>query len=124
MPRTSMRPFTIAVPEHMLQDLRDRLARTRFPGPIAGGGWDYGTDLAYMRDLVTYWKERYDWRLAETALNRMPQFMATVEGVDLHFVYVKARDSRPLPLLFSHGWPGSFLGGPPDSRASDRPGGA
>jgi len=108
MPRTSPRPFRIAVPEHLLQDLRDRLGRTRFPGPIAGGGWDYGTDLAYMRDLVTYWKERYDWRFAETALNRMPQFMATVEGVDLHFVHVKARDSRPLPLLFSHGWPGSF----------------
>ena len=108
MPRTSPRPFRIAVPEHLLQDLRDRLGRTHFPGPIAGGGWDYGTDLAYMRDLVTYWQERYDWRFAETALNRMPQFMATVEGVDLHFVHVKARDSRPLPLLFSHGWPGSF----------------
>jgi len=108
MPSTSPRPFTIAVPEHVLQDLRERLGRTRFPGPIADSGWDYGTDLGYIRDLVRYWTDRYDWRLAETALNQMPQFMATVEGVHLHFVHVKARGPRPLPLLFSHGWPGSF----------------
>ena len=74
---TSPRPFAIAVPEHVLDDMRERLRRTRFPGPLAGGGWDYGTNLDYMRDLVRYWREHYDWRLAETALNRMPQFMAT-----------------------------------------------
>jgi len=91
MPSTSPRPFTIAVPEHVLQDLRERLGRTRFPGPIVGGDWDYGTDLAYMRDVVSYWKECYDWRYAETALNRLPQFMANVEGVDLHFVHAKAK---------------------------------
>jgi len=108
MPSTSPRPFTIAVPEHVLDDLRERLRRTRFPGPIAGGGWDYGTDLGYMRDLVKYWTDHYDWRLAETALNGMAQFLATVDGLDLHFVHVKGKGPRPLPLLFSHGWPGSF----------------
>ena len=108
MPRTSPRPFAIAVPEDVLDDLHERLRRTRFPGQVAGAGWDYGTDLGYMRDLVTYWTDVYDWRAAELALNRMPQFMATVEGLDIHLVHVKGEGPRPLPLLFSHGWPGSF----------------
>ncbi len=74
-------PFRIHVPDATLTDLRERLARTRFPDEIAGGGWTYGTNLSYLRDLVAYWRDRFDWRAAEARLNALPQFRADVDGV-------------------------------------------
>lgn len=103
-----VRPFRIAVPDEALDDLRERLARTRLPGEVEDGGWGYGTDLAYLRELVEHWRERYDWRAAEAALNRLPQFTAEVGGTELHFVHARGRGPAPMPLLFIHGWPGSF----------------
>ena len=105
----SVRSFRIEVADAVLDDLRERLRRTRFPGEVAGSGWTYGTNLAYLRELVQYWLERYDWRAAEAALNELPQFLATVDGQELHFVHVRGKGTAPLPLLISHGWPGSFV---------------
>ncbi|HZP40844.1 MAG TPA: epoxide hydrolase [Candidatus Binatia bacterium] len=100
-------PFRIAVPDAVLADLRERLARTRFPDEIPGAGWTQGTDLAYLRELVAYWRERYDWRRAEAALNAVPQFRAHVGGLGIHFLHVRGRGPKPFPLVVTHGWPGS-----------------
>jgi microsomal epoxide hydrolase len=102
-------PFRINVPDAVLNDLKDRLARTRFPDQINGAGWEYGTELTYLKDLVTYWRTKYDWRAQERRLNQLPQFKTTIDGVDIHFVH--QRSSRPdaIPLVFVHGWPGSFF---------------
>jgi pimeloyl-ACP methyl ester carboxylesterase len=108
MTTTSVRPFRVEVPDSVLDDLRERLRRTRFPGEVRESDWDYGTNLAFLKGLVEHWLERYDWRAAEAALNAMPQFMANVRGQDLHFVHTRGKGPAPFPLLFSHGWPGSF----------------
>src|SRR5579885_3505562 len=103
-----LRPFTLSVSQEVLDDLHERLRRTRFPGEVPGSGWTYGTNLAYLRELVAYWIERYDWRRHEAALNAMPQFLTEVDGTTLHFVHTRGRGPQPLPLLICHGWPGSF----------------
>jgi len=99
-------PFTIAVPEATLDDLRRRLADTRWPDDDAG--WEYGTALVYMRDLVDYWQHRYDWRAEEEKLNRFAHFRADVDGVGIHFIHERGRGPDPTPLLLLHGWPDSF----------------
>src|SRR5438094_2167105 len=102
-----LEPFRIAVPQAVLADLRERLARTRFPDEIAGSGWTYGTDLAYLRELVTYWRTQFDWRAAEARLNRLPQFRARVGDLGIHFVHVRGVGPAAFPLVITHGWPGS-----------------
>ena len=101
------RPFTVAVPEATLTDLRDRLARARFPDEPPDAGWRYGSDLAYVKSLAAYWREQYDWRRWEGELNRFRHFTAPVAGIDLHFLHEEGRGPKPMPLLLSHGWPGS-----------------
>src|SRR3989454_5570673 len=100
-------PFTIAVPQAVLDDLRERLARTRFPDQPPGAPWAYGTDLGYLRELVSYWQTRYDWRKHEAELNGFRQFTAPVAGISVHFLHEEGRGPSPLPLILSHGWPGS-----------------
>ncbi len=100
-------PFRIAASDAALADLRERLARTRFPDEIPGSGWGYGSELAYMRELVAYWRERYDWRAAEARLNALPQFRAEVDGLGIHFIHVRGTGPKPYPLIITHGWPGS-----------------
>jgi microsomal epoxide hydrolase len=102
------RAFRIAVPDDVLQDLRERLARVRWPDEIPGSGWSYGTDLAYLRELVTYWRDRYDWRAHEARLNGFAQYTLPLAGIELHFIHEPGRGPRPLPLLLAHGWPGSI----------------
>jgi epoxide hydrolase len=106
--QAAVRPFTIEVSDAELEDLRERLRRTRWPGEIKDSGWTYGTNLEYMRELVRHWLDDYDWRAQEAALNRLPQFVATVDGIEIHFVHVRGVGPNPLPLIISHGWPGSF----------------
>jgi pimeloyl-ACP methyl ester carboxylesterase len=108
MSAAAPRPFSLRVPDDVLVDLRARLARVRWPDEVPGAGWGYGTDLGYMRELVDYWRERYDWRLHEARLNALPQFTVPIGDVDLHFVRVQGVGPAPLPLLLSHGWPGSI----------------
>ena len=100
-------PFRIDIPEATLTDLRDRLRRTRFPDQAPGAPWAFGADLAYVRELCAYWRDRYDWRKHEAVLNGFRQFTAPVAGIDLHFIHEQGRGPAPLPLLLSHGWPGS-----------------
>jgi microsomal epoxide hydrolase len=102
-----VRPFTIAVPDATLTDLRDRLARARFPDEPPGAGWSYGSDLAYVKALAAYWRDTYDWRRWEKALNGFRHFTAPVGGIQLHFIHEEGRGPTPMPLLLSHGWPGS-----------------
>jgi Epoxide hydrolase N terminus len=106
-PGAAPKPFTVRVPNELLIDLRDRLARIRWPDEIPGSGWPYGTDLACMKALVEYWCDHYDWRVHEAELNRFRQFTAPVAGIDLYFVHQPGVGPNPLPLLLSHGWPGS-----------------
>lgn len=87
-------PFRIAVPQATLDDLAERLARTRWPGALNGAGWEDGTSRAYLHELVAWWQTGFDWRAQEAAINRFPQFRATVDGVGLHFVHCGAR-GRP-----------------------------
>ncbi|MFA6954663.1 MAG: epoxide hydrolase family protein [Thermoanaerobaculia bacterium] len=104
----NVEPFKIAVPEEALADLRDRLARTRWPDEVDGAGWDYGANLAYMRELVDYWLERFDWRAEERWLNELPQFRTTIDGQLVHFVHARGVGPAPLPLVVTHGWPSCF----------------
>jgi pimeloyl-ACP methyl ester carboxylesterase len=104
----NLRPFKIHVPEARLQDLRGRLQNTRWPSGALGQDWDEGSDLAFVQRLTDHWLTAFDWREAEARLNRLPQFLATVEGADIHFVHQPGRGPSPLPLVITHGWPGSF----------------
>jgi pimeloyl-ACP methyl ester carboxylesterase len=101
-------PFKIQVPDAVLSDLRQRLARTRFPGEIAGSEWDYGTNLGYLKELVAYWRDTFDWRAAERRLNQFDQFTTNIDGLDIHFIHQRSKDPNALPLAVTHGWPGSI----------------
>ncbi|HEV8617661.1 MAG TPA: epoxide hydrolase [Methylomirabilota bacterium] len=101
--------FTIDTPQAALDDLRERLRRTRLPGQPRGAPWSYGSDLAYMNRLVRYWRDEYDWRAVEARLNRLPQFVARVGGQRIHLVHERGSGAHPLPLVITHGWPGSFI---------------
>ena len=102
-------PFHIDVPETVLTDLKERLDDTRWPDEIPGAGWDYGTNLGYIKGLVSYWRNDYDWRVHERMLNGFPQFKAEVDGLGIHFAHVKGKGPNPFPVIISHGWPGSFF---------------
>jgi epoxide hydrolase len=102
-------PYRINVPDSALKDLRERLARTRFPSEIDQSGWEYGTNLAYLKELVTYWRTTFNWREQERKLNQLPQFMTTIDGINIHFVHQRSRHTTATPLVMIHGWPGSFF---------------
>ena len=106
---TYLQEFSIHVPEEELTALRRRIGETRAPRPWEGSGWDYGTDSAYLADLLAYWPGPYDWRRREAELNRYPQFTCELDGVTLHFFHIPAARPGGLPLLLTHGWPDSFL---------------
>jgi pimeloyl-ACP methyl ester carboxylesterase len=103
------RLYTLRVPDDTLVDVRERLQRVRWPDEAPDAGWSHGTSLAYMKELVAYWRERYDWRVHEARLNRWRQFTVPIGGIDLHFVHEPGVGPAPLPLLLSHGWPGSIV---------------
>jgi pimeloyl-ACP methyl ester carboxylesterase len=107
MTSTAIRPFRLDVPQAELDDLQDRLARTRWPDDYEGVGWDYGTDLATMKELATYWRDGYDWRRQEAYLNSFPHFTAELDGEELAFIHVRGTGPDPIPLLLLHGWPDS-----------------
>ena len=102
-------PFRIAIPEADLADLRARLAATRWPDEVNDDHWSYGTSLTFLKDLAAYWRDGFDWRAVEARLNALPQFMIEIDGLPIHFVHAKGRGPAPLPLVISHGWPGSFV---------------
>ncbi|WP_406314731.1 epoxide hydrolase [Streptosporangium sp. NBC_01639] len=102
-------PFRLNVPEADLRDLRDRLARTRWPEKETVDDWSQGVPLAYLRELCRYWAEEYDWRATERRLNALPQFRTTVDGLGIHFAHVRSPHEDALPLVLTHGWPGSIV---------------
>jgi pimeloyl-ACP methyl ester carboxylesterase len=102
-------PFLIAVPDDALLDLRERLARTRWPNEPRGPAWSYGTSLAYMREVADYWSSRYDWRRAEVELNSHTHYKANIDGKQVHFLVEIGSGPAPMPLLLTHGWPGSIV---------------
>ncbi len=104
-----VRPFRVQVSPATLEDLQQRLARTRWPDEIPGSGWDYGSNLAYMKELADYWRTKFDWRAQEGAINRFQHFRTEVDGLRIHFIHERGRGPEPLPLIISHGWPGSFV---------------
>ena len=105
----SVRPFTIAVADNVLDRIKARLADSRIGYAPEGGGWEWGTDRDYLEAFVAYWHDHYDWRAQERALNAHPQYRAEIEGVDIHFYHVRGDGSRPAPILLTHGWPGSVV---------------
>ena len=102
-------PFTLHVPDAELADLRERLARTRFPDTAPGDPWAYGTSVDALRGLVEYWRGAFDWRAQEARLNAFPQFKIARPDYDLHFLHVPGKGPDPMPLLLMHGWPGSVF---------------
>ena len=102
-----MQRFKIEVLDSVLTDLAERLARTRFPDQLEGAGWDYGTELSYARELVAYWSSKYDWRTHERSLNQFEHWKTRVRDLELHFIHQRSKEPSALPLVITHGWPGS-----------------
>ena len=100
--------FTIEVPQSELDDLRQRLARTRFAPEFANDDWRYGTNLAYLKQLLEYWRERFDWRGVEREINSFSHYKSEVEGIPIHFIHQPGKGPRPIPLILTHGWPWTF----------------
>jgi len=102
-------PFRIAVPDEAIADLAARLDRVRWPAPHDAASWEAGASLAFMQRLVERWRTGFDWRAHEAEMNRLPQFMTKVDGVQIHFVHQRGVGPSPMPLILTHGWPGSFV---------------
>ena len=102
-------PFQIDIPDADVDDLQQRLRQTRWPDPETVDDWSQGIPLGYVRELCGYWLERYDWRASEARLNRFPQFRTEIDGVDIHFVHARSPEDGALPLVITHGWPGSIV---------------
>jgi microsomal epoxide hydrolase len=100
--------FKIAISQATLEDLQARLAQVRWPDEVEGAGWDYGTNLEYLKSLVAYWRDGYDWRAQEADLNRYAHFRAQIDGVSIHFIHERGKGPKPTPLMLVHGWPDSF----------------
>ena len=106
---TPIRPFRVNVPEADIADLRRRIQATRWPDKETVADRSQGVQLAKLQELVQYWGSGYDWRKAEAQLNALPQFMTTIDGVDIHFIHVRSRHKNALPMIITHGWPGSVF---------------
>jgi pimeloyl-ACP methyl ester carboxylesterase len=106
---TAIRPFQVHVPESALVDLRRRIAETRWPDKETVTDQSQGAPLAKLQELVRYWGTEYDWRKAEAKLNALPQFVTNIDGLDMHFIHVRSRHANALPLIITHGWPGSVI---------------
>ncbi|MCZ7440391.1 alpha/beta fold hydrolase [Micromonospora sp. WMMC241] len=104
-----IKPFRVAIPQADLDDLADRLARTRWPDELPDVGWDHGIPLDRVRELAEHWRTGYDWRAHEAELNSYPQFTTEIDGQNIHFLHVRSADPDALPLILTHGWPGSVV---------------
>src|SRR4051812_39592199 len=105
----SIKPFRIDIPQAALDDLHARLDRTRWPDGLPGVSWSYGVPLEYTKELAAYWRHDFDWRAQEAKLNRFSQFTTTIDGQNVHFLHVRSNEPGALPLLITHGWPGSIV---------------
>ena len=108
-PPATFEPYRIDIPESALVDLRARLDLTRWPSELTGVGWDRGVPVGYLRELAEYWKTDYDWRAAEARINQFPQYTTTIDGQNIHFLHVRSVEPGAVPLILTHGWPGSIV---------------
>ncbi|UUW08773.1 epoxide hydrolase [Flavobacterium plurextorum] len=104
-----IKPFKVNIPQDILDDLNARLDMTRWPDEINESHWTYGTDLSYMKELTNYWQNKFDWRKIENEINSYPNFIADIDGMQIHYIHVKGKSKKSIPLIMTHGWPGSFL---------------
>ena len=109
MENTDVRPFRVDVPQESLDDLRRRIASTRWPSTELVDDRSQGVQLATMQELARYWTAEHDWRKAEAKLNGLPQFQTEIDGLDVHFIHVRSKHDDALPLIMTHGWPGSVV---------------
>ena len=105
----ALQPFKVEVPEAALKDLRERLANTRWPDEITNSGWDYGANAAYIKVLVEYWRNQFNWRAQERAINAFAHFRVNVDGLGIHLIHERGKAPNPLPIIITHGWPSSFF---------------
>ena len=105
----AIRPFRVDIPEAQLVDLRRRIAATRWPDQETVSDRSQGNQLGKLQEIVRHWGTDYDWRKVETRLNALPMFMTEIDGVDIHFIHVRSRHENALPLIVTHGWPGSVI---------------
>ncbi len=105
----SVNAFKVKVPRETLKELRKRLAKTRWPDEIENSNWDYGTNLTYLKQLVSYWQHEFDWHAQKKAINKFTHLRAEIDGVGLHFIYERGKGANPLPIILTHGWPDSFV---------------
>jgi len=108
-PPLHVTPFSIQIDEQILSDLRTRIRNTRWPDPAPGSPWAQGTDLEYLKRLLSYWADGFDWRAQERQLNTFKHFRAELGDIHIHFVHERAREGNGIPLILTHGWPSSFL---------------
>jgi len=105
----AVQPYKIEIPDSVLDDLKSRLERTRWPDELPGTGWDYGSNLDYVKELVEYWRTKFDWHAQEKLINSFSHFKSEVDGLNIHFIHEKGKGPNPLPLVITHGWPGTFF---------------
>ncbi len=105
----NIQPYTVNISDDVLDDLRDRLRRTRWPDELEDVGWDYGSSLAYIRELCEYWANGFDWRAQEAAINELPHYRADVDGLGIHYIHARGTGPDPIPLVITHGWPSTFV---------------
>lgn len=105
----SIESFHIHVSDEILNDLKYRLDHVRWPDTLEDSGWERGTDINYLKSIISYWREQYDWRAQERELNRFSQFRCNVDGIDIHFVHEKGKGPNPIPIILTHGWPDSYI---------------
>src|SRR5215510_10373190 len=105
----ALRPFKVEIPQTAVDRILARVKSTRLPDRLDSADWRYGANWNYVKSLADYWISQFDWKKAEANLNRYPQFLAKVEDYDIHFYHVKGRGPKPLPLILTHGWPGSVF---------------
>lgn len=105
---STIRPFRIEIPQTEIDDLHDRLDRTRWPDELPGVGWSYGTPIHIVKEMINYWRNGYNWREYEARFNRYPQFITEIDGTNVHFFHVRSKEPNAMPLILTHGWPGSF----------------
>jgi pimeloyl-ACP methyl ester carboxylesterase len=108
-PAISINPFAANVPQALLEDLKVRLTNIRWPDELTGSEWHYGASLSYMKELTAYWLHTFDWRKIESEINAYPNFIPDIDGHQVHFMHIRGKGKRSIPLIITHGWPGSFL---------------
>lgn len=104
-----IKPCVVNIPQQILDDLKSRIKNTRWPDEITDSKWSYGANLSYMKELADYWLNEFDWRKIENETNAYPNFISNIDGYNIHFMHVKGKGKKSIPLIITHGWPGSFL---------------